>query len=75
MKFIQEIFKDERGNYSSKRFLGILCVFALLFSLVITSFTNYDIRPSDTLVNAIALFAFGSLGLTSVDKWSHNKNI
>ena len=72
-KFIQDIFKDENGNYSSKRFLGVLCVLTLLFSLVASTFTKYDIKPSDTLVNSIALFAFGALGLTSVDKWS-NRN-
>ena len=74
-QFIQDILKDEKGNYSSKRFLGILCVLTLLFSLVVTTFTNIETRPSDTLVNAIALFAFGSLGLTSLDKWSSSNGL
>jgi hypothetical protein len=74
-QFIQDILKDEKGNYSSKRFLGILCVLTLLFSLVVTTFTNIDTKPSDTLVNAVALFAFGSLGLTSLDKWSSSNGL
>ena len=74
-QFIQDILKDENGMYSSKRFLGVLCILTLLFSLVISTFTDIDTRPSDTLINAIALFAFGSLGLTSLDKWSSSNGV
>jgi hypothetical protein len=73
MKFLREIFQDENGVYSSKRFTGILCVLALVTSLVLNTFTHGDIKPSDALVNAVALFSFGALGLTSLDKWSKRK--
>ena len=45
-----------------------------MLAITIT-FTNIDTKPSDTLVNAVALFAFGSLGLTSLDKWSSSNGL
>jgi hypothetical protein len=32
------------------------------------SYTHGDIKPADTLVQAVAMLAFGCLGLASVDK-------
>jgi hypothetical protein len=37
---------------------------------VANTFSHGDIKPSDALVDAVALFAFGSLGLTSLDKYT-----
>ena len=73
MKFWKEIVQDETGVYSSKRVAGLLCVVALVISLVANTFTHGDIKPSDGLVNAVALFAFGALGLTSIDKFTKKK--
>ena len=36
--------------------------------MYVNSYTHGDIKPSDTLVNAVAMLSFGSLGLASVDK-------
>lgn len=72
-RFIVEIFTDESGQYSSKRFVGILCSLALVASLIINAFVARDFDKSSSLVNSVALLAFGSLGLTSVDKWSKRK--
>lgn len=72
-KFINEIFTDESGQYSSKRFVGILCSLALVASLIINAFVARDFDKSSSLVNSVALLAFGSLGLTSIDKWSKRK--
>lgn len=66
---MNRFFKDENGQYSSKRLAGLLCVFALVVSLIANTFSNESIKPSEALVNAVALFAFGALGLTSVDKF------
>jgi hypothetical protein len=70
-KFILSIgglFKDSNGNASSKRFIGILCGVSLCITLYVNSYTHGDIKPSDTLVNAVAMLAFGCLGLTSTEK-------
>lgn len=68
--FFREMFTDENDIVSSKRIAGMLCVLALVISLVANTFSHGDIKPSDALVDAVALFAFGSLGLTSLDKYT-----
>jgi hypothetical protein len=65
MKFITwlgGVFKDENGNPSSKRIVGIMCSIFLCLSMY------FDKAPSNYLVDAVALLAFGGLGLTSIDK-------
>jgi len=62
------LFKDPSGNSSSKRFIGILCGISLCITLYVNSYSHGDIKPSDTLVNAVAMLAFGCLGLTSTEK-------
>lgn len=71
-KFLKEVFSDETGMYSSKRISGMLCVFALVTCLLVNTFYPTQM-PSDALVDAVALFAFGSFGLTSLDKFT-NRN-
>lgn len=68
MSSIGGLFKDSNGNSSSKRFIGILCGVSLCITLYVNSYTHGDIKPSDTLVNAVAMLAFGCLGLTSTEK-------
>ena len=52
------LFKDSSGNASSKRFIGILCGVSLCITLYVNSYS----------VNAVAMLAFGCLGLTSTEK-------
>jgi hypothetical protein len=67
-KFFTQLFQDEKKNFSSKRFVGIISGLTLCITMYINSYTHGDIKPSDTLVNAVAMLAFGCLGLASVDK-------
>jgi hypothetical protein len=62
------LFKDEKGNPSSKRFVGIMCAIALCTTMYHNSFSTADIAPAPYLVDAVALLAFGCLGLASADK-------
>lgn len=62
MGFWRELVSDESERVSSKRVAGLLCV----LSLVVTLF----VKPSNELVNAVSLLAFGTLGLTSIDKFT-----
>lgn len=71
--FFKQLLSDESGNISSKRLSGLLCVLALVISLMANVFSCGKMNPSDTLVDAVALFAFGALGLTSIDKFVKNK--
>ena len=66
--WITGIFKDENGNPSSKRLVGIVAGFTLCITMYHNSFTIVDIAPAPYLVDAVALLAFGCLGLASVDK-------
>lgn len=68
INWINGIFKDETGTPSSKRFVGVLCGVSLCISLYVNTYTHGDIKPSDTLVNAVTMLAFGCLGLASIDK-------
>jgi uncharacterized membrane protein len=71
--FFKELLSDETGAYSSKRLSGLLCIFALVACLIANTFSPEEIRPAEYLVDAVALFAFGALGLTSMDKYSKLK--
>jgi hypothetical protein len=68
------LFKDEKGNPSSKRFIGILCGLSLCVTMYHNSFSPLETAPSPVLVDAVALLAFGCLGLSSVDKFSSKNN-
>ena len=68
INWISGLFKDEKGSPSSKRFVGILCGVTLCITLYVNSYTHGDIKPSEALVDAVAMLAFGCLGLASVDK-------
>jgi hypothetical protein len=75
-KFFTQLLQDETGNFSSKRFVGIIAGLTLCATMYINSYSHGDIKPSDTLVNAVAMLSFGCLGLASVDKvfGKSNKN-
>jgi hypothetical protein len=68
VNFIGGLFKDEKGNVSMKRLCGFLCTLTLCATLYANSFTEAHFAPSTPLVDAVALLAFGCLGLTSVEK-------
>lgn len=68
--FFSSMFTDENNTASSKRLAGIICIICLNATLIANSFSHGDIKPSDTLVNAVAAVAFGCLGLTTVDKFT-----
>ena len=69
LEWLHKLASDENGSPSSKRVIGILSSLALIFVLIYSSI--HEIKPlNDTIVNAVALLAFGCLGLSSVDKFT-----
>ena len=68
INWIVGLFNDERGNPSSKRFIGSIAGLSLCITMYVNSYTHGDVKPSDTLVNSVAMLAFGCLGLASIDK-------
>lgn len=73
MKKILEIFKGDKGEFSSKRFVGIIGAFVLFGTMAHNSLSPAEITPSAELVQAVEWVTILSLGFTSVDKFG-NRN-
>jgi len=69
-EFLKSMLTDERNTISSKRIAGLLCVISLVIALIANTFSKGAFGPSESLVDAVSLFAFGSLGLTTIDKFT-----
>ena len=74
MDGVKSLMADEKGAVSSKRFVGLLAAVTLCVTMYHNSFSTTDIAPADSLVNAVAMLAFGALGLSSVDKFTNMKD-
>jgi hypothetical protein len=72
--WVKGVFNDEKGNPSSKRIVGMGCAIALCLTMYHNSFSTVDVAPAEYLVDAVALLAFGCLGLASVDKFTARKH-
>ena len=70
-KWFSGLLIDEAGTPSSKRFIGMLAGISLCVALFINLHTEAPV--DSTIVNSVALLAFGCLGLSSVDKFSKKK--
>jgi hypothetical protein len=71
---MKEFFCDEKGKLSMKRICGLLCTIALCVTMYVNSFTPDGQAPASVLVDAVAALAFGCLGLSSFDKFTHRKH-
>ena len=65
---MKQLFFDETGKISMKRLCGLLCTVALCATMYHNQFSEQHFAPSPILVEAVAMLAFGTLGLTSVEK-------
>ena len=65
---MKQFFQEENGQFSMKRLCGLLCTIALCVTMYNNQFSDEHIAPSPVLVDAVAMLAFGCLGLTSVEK-------
>lgn len=72
--WVRGLFNDEKGNPSSKRIVGMGCAVALCITMYHNSFSSVEVAPAEYLVDAVALLAFGCLGLASVDKFTARKH-
>lgn len=72
-KWIIELFKDERGSTSIKPVIAFLGAIFLCGTMLINSFTHGDIKPSDSLVDAVMIITAIGMGADSLDKFSHKK--
>jgi hypothetical protein len=74
MKKILDIFKGDKGQWSSKRFVGIIGAFVLFGTMAHNSMSPQEIAPSKELVEAVEWVTILSLGFTSIDKFSGKKD-
>jgi hypothetical protein len=72
MKFL-DFFKGDKGEASSKRFVGIIGAFVLFGTMAHNSLSPADIVPSPDLVHAVEFIVIACLGFTSIDKFSNKK--
>jgi hypothetical protein len=72
MKFL-DFFKGDKGEASSKRFVGIIGAFVLFGTMAHNSLSPADIVPSADLVTAVEFIVIACLGFTSIDKFSNKK--
>jgi hypothetical protein len=72
MKFL-DFFKGDKGEASSKRFVGIIGAFVLFGTMAHNSLSPADIVPSAELVSAVEFIVIACLGFTSIDKFSNKK--
>jgi hypothetical protein len=74
MKKILEIFKGQKGEWSSKRFVGIIGAFVLFGTMAHNSLSPQDIAPSAELVQAVEWIVICSLGITGIEKFARKDN-
>lgn len=65
---ILEIFRDEKGNYSSNRFVGVLSGISLCVCLIISAVSRREITPHEGLIDAVVFICTGSLGFGMINK-------
>ena len=55
-KFLSQIFKDETGNYSSKRFVGIIAGLTLCATMYLNSYSHGDIKPANIFYDSYGYY-------------------
>jgi hypothetical protein len=73
MKKILEVFKGDKGEWSSKRFVGIIGALILFCTLIYSTVNPKKLPPAEDLVSAVEWITILALGFTSIDKFSVNK--
>jgi hypothetical protein len=72
-KFIQDLFKDERGVTSIKPVVAFIGALFLCVTMLLNSYTHESFKPADSLVNAVLVVTCVGLGADSLDKFSTKK--
>lgn len=72
MSFLKNLISTG-DSVSSKRVVGLLSSVSLCVTMIANSFTHMEVAPSENLVDAVLWLALGSLGFTSLDKFTGAK--
>ena len=71
-KFIKEIFQDHSDNFSSKRFVTILCVI-----MMVSAFFGdliWDVSVPQLMYEAVMYIVVAGLGFTGAEKFADRKS-
>lgn len=69
VNWFNSLLRDERGDISSKRVVGILSSLVIFTIAIRLAFTIENDTVPDSLINALATIACIGLGLTTFDKY------
>ena len=72
-QWVIDLFKDERGSTSIKPLISFLGALFLCSTMLTNSFSHGDIKPADSLVNAVMIITLAGIGGDSLDKFSFKK--
>lgn len=67
---ILEIFKGKNGEYSSKRFVGVIGAFVLFSAFVYNVIKPTEQQPSNDLISAVVTVVVFCLGYTAIEKFA-----
>jgi hypothetical protein len=68
--FLKGLLTDEKGTWSSKRFIAILIALGLLVMLFWSSICKGCLEPNEVLIDGLVVICCVALGVTSVDKFA-----
>ena len=71
-QWLVELFKDERGSTSIKPVIALLGALFLCGTMLISGFKP-EIKPSDTIINAVMIITSIGMGADTLDKFSLKK--
>jgi hypothetical protein len=68
--WVLDLFKDERGSTSIKPVVAAMGSLFLCITMMVNSFSHGDIKPADSLVEAVMIISCLGMGADSIDKFS-----
>jgi hypothetical protein len=74
-EWVISLFSDERGAISIKPVVAFMGAVFLCVTMSADTYNKTDLKPSDSLVNAVMIITAIGLGADSVDKFSIKKSI
>jgi hypothetical protein len=70
IEWVKDLFEDERGSTSIKPVIAFIGSLFLCGTLVLSSFTHNEYKPSPDLINAVMIITIIGMGADTADKFS-----
>ncbi len=69
---VLNIFKGDKGEWSSKRFVGVIGALVLFSAFVYNVIKPTEQQPSNELISAVVTVVVFCLGYTAIEKFAKN---